>query len=86
VRSTYRRVSERNGPTLVPLELATGLIERATPAPAQSVPLGYAKHDLRGEDFVAAHRRPPSHAAIPPTWSTGDPSAFQPTKTLGLAS
>lgn len=65
-RSTYRRVGERNGPTVVPLELAAGLIERATPALAQSVTLGYAKHDLRshGEDLVVAHRIPPSRTTL----------------------
>ena len=30
-RATYREVGERNGPTVVPLDVATGLIEGATP-------------------------------------------------------
>jgi hypothetical protein len=65
-RSTYRRVGERNGPTVVPLDLAAGLVERSTPALAHSVALGYAKHDLRshGEDLVAAHRIPPSRTTL----------------------
>ena len=42
-RATYREVGERNGPTIVPLDVATGLIEGATPALAYRVALGYAQ-------------------------------------------
>ena len=65
-RSTYRRVGERNGPTVVPLELSAGLIERATPALAHNVAQGYAKHDMRshGEDLRAAARVPPSRTTL----------------------
>jgi len=65
-RSTYRRVGERNGPTLVALELVAGLIERATPAMARNVAQGYGKHDMRshGEDLEAAARRPPSRTTL----------------------
>ncbi|MBI3181513.1 MAG: hypothetical protein HYZ28_05165 [Myxococcales bacterium] len=38
----------RNGPTVVPLELAAGLVEGATPALGYSVTLGYARGELRG--------------------------------------
>jgi hypothetical protein len=49
---------------VVPLELATGISRRATPALAQSVALGFAKGPIRGylEDMLAAHRRPPSRS------------------------
>src|SRR4051794_6865656 len=40
VRATYRLVGTRNGPTIVPLELREGLIERATPALACVVARG----------------------------------------------
>lgn len=65
-RATYRQTGVRNGPTVVPLELAAGLIERGTPAMAKAVALGYAKHELRGvgEDLRAAHREPPSRATM----------------------
>jgi len=65
-RSTYRYSEVRNGPTVVPLELEMGLIERCTPALARSVALGYAKGPIRSyrEDLEAAHRRPPSRAAL----------------------
>jgi len=65
-RSTYRRVGERNGPTIVPLDLAAGLIERATPALARNVAQGFAKHDMRshGEDLRAAARVPPSRTTL----------------------
>jgi hypothetical protein len=41
-RATYREVGAHNGPTVVPLDLATGLIAGATPALAYRVALGYA--------------------------------------------
>lgn len=65
-RSTYRQVGERNGPTVVPLDLAAGLIERATPALARNVAQGYAKHDMRshGEDLRSAARVPPSRTTL----------------------
>ncbi|MBK8943150.1 MAG: hypothetical protein IPM79_37530 [Polyangiaceae bacterium] len=46
-RATYRKVGVRNGPTVVPLELETGLVEHATPALALSIAHGYALHDMR---------------------------------------
>lgn len=44
-RATYRQVGVRNGPTVVPLELAAGIVEGATPALAYNVTHGYAQHD-----------------------------------------
>ena len=65
-RSTYRKTGVHNGPTVVPLDLVLGLIERGTPAMARAIALGYAKHELRGvvEDLETAHRLPPSRATM----------------------
>jgi hypothetical protein len=65
-RFTYREVGVRNGPTVVPLELATGLVEGATPALGYSVTLGYAQGELRSylESMAAAHRAPPSRSTL----------------------
>lgn len=65
-RFTYREVGVRNGPTVVPLELATGLVEGATPALGYSVMLGYAQGELRSylESMAAAHRAPPSRSTV----------------------
>ena len=65
-RATYRKADERNGPTVVPLELATGLIEGATPALAYRVALGYAQGPGRRaeEQMQADHRRPPSRSTL----------------------
>jgi hypothetical protein len=66
VRSTYRQVGVHNGPTIVPLELEAGLIERATPALAHRIALGYGKDHMRScqEDMIADHRRPPSRSTL----------------------
>ena len=65
-RATYREVAERNGPTVVALELATGLIEGATPALAYRVTLGYAQGPGRQaeEQMHADHRAPPSRSTL----------------------
>jgi hypothetical protein len=65
-RGTYREVGVRNGPTIVVLDLAAGLVEGATPALAYNVAHGYAQHDMRlhGEMLVAAHREPPPRATL----------------------
>lgn len=65
-RATYRQAGERNGPTVVPLELATGLIEGATPALAYRVALGYAQGPGRRaeEQMHADHRTPPSRSTL----------------------
>ena len=65
-RATYRKVGERNGPTCVPLELAVGLIEGATPALAFRVALGYAQGPGRHAEkqIHADHRVPPSRSTM----------------------
>lgn len=65
-RWTYRLVGVRNGPTVVPLELRAGLIQRATPALAFAITQGYAKSPIRSVrlDLEAAHRAPPSRATM----------------------
>lgn len=65
-RATYRKTGERNGPTVVPLELAAGLIEGATPALAYRVALGYAQGPGRRaeEQMHADHRTPPSRSTL----------------------
>lgn len=65
-RATYREVGERNGPTVVPLDGATGLIEGATPALAYRVALGYAQGPGRHaeEQMHADHRQPPSRSTL----------------------
>lgn len=65
-RFTYREVGVRNGPTVVPLELVVGIVERATPALGYSLALGYAQNDLRAysESMEAAHRDLPSRSTL----------------------
>src|SRR5688572_13232141 len=65
-RYTYRHLGERNGPTLVPVELVAGLVEGATPALAYSLAQGYAKAPVRSvqQDLLAAHRSPPSRCTL----------------------
>jgi hypothetical protein len=65
-RATYREVGVRNGPTIVPVELAAGLIEGATPALASRVALGVAQGPGRHaeEQMHADHRRPPSRSTL----------------------
>jgi hypothetical protein len=65
-RATYREVNARNGPTVVPLELAAGLIEGATPALGYRVALGYAQGPGRHaeEQMHADHRQPPSRSTL----------------------
>ena len=65
-RASYREVGVRNGPTVVPLELAAGIVEGATPALAYNVAHGYAQHDMRlhEETLRAAHRLPPSRTTL----------------------
>ena len=65
-RWTYRAMGRRNGPTIVPLELSAGIIERATPALAYAVAQGYAKTPSRDfeEDLYAARRAPPSRSTL----------------------
>jgi hypothetical protein len=65
-RPTYRKVGERNGLTIVPLDLAAGIIEGATPALAYRLALGYAQGPGRRveEQIHADHRRPPSRSTM----------------------
>jgi hypothetical protein len=65
-RPTYRKVGERNGPTIVALDLAAGIIEGATPALAYRLALGYAQGPGRRveEQIHADHRRPPSRSTM----------------------
>jgi len=65
-RATYRRVGERNGPTVVPLELEAGLVEHATPALGYSIILDYANGTSREyiESMSAAHRQVPSRSTV----------------------
>lgn len=65
-RWTFRRMGERNGPTIVPLELRAGLMENATPALAYAVAHGYAKAPMRTveADMRAAGRTPPSRSTL----------------------
>ncbi len=65
-RATYREVGVRNGPTVVPLELEVGMVERATPALGYSISLEYANKTSREyvESMAAAHREVPSRSTI----------------------
>lgn len=65
-RYTYRETAVRNGPTVVPMELAAGLIERATPALAFRAALGDAQCPGRHweEQLRASYREPPSRSTL----------------------
>lgn len=65
-RYTYRLAAVRNGPTVVPMELAAGLMERATPALAFRAALGDAQCPGRQweEQLRASHRLPPSRSTL----------------------
>ena len=65
-RATYRGVGERTGPTVAPLELEAGLVERATPALGYSIALDYGNRTSREyvESMGAAHRHVPSRSTV----------------------
>lgn len=65
-RYTYRQADVRNGPTVVPMDLAAGLVERATPALAFRAALGDAQCPGRQweEQLRASHRVPPSRSTL----------------------
>lgn len=65
-RPSFRRMGMHNGPIVIALELAAGLVEGATPALAYSVAHGYAQHDMRthAETLEAAHRLAPSRTTL----------------------
>jgi hypothetical protein len=60
----FREADVRNGPTVVPLELDAGLMERMTPALANAVGHGYAWDPSRTthEAMLVVHRVPPSRS------------------------
>jgi hypothetical protein len=63
-RFSYREVGVRNGPTIVPLDLAAGLFENATPALVRCVAEGIAEMPSRRYEEImrAAHRPIPSRS------------------------
>lgn len=65
-RPTYRNAHERNGATVVPLELAAGLMHRATPALGYRVALGYAQCPSRqlAAQLLASFRCAPSRSTL----------------------
>jgi hypothetical protein len=65
-RRSFREVSVRNGPTVIPLELCAGLVEGATPAFGYNVAEGYGLHDMRKHQKVLAanHRHVPPRATL----------------------
>jgi hypothetical protein len=65
-RDTYRRVGIHNGPTVVPLDLAAGILENATPALAASVVQAFAMMPLRHyeDEMKVAHRCVPSRSTL----------------------
>lgn len=65
-RPTYRKSGERNGPTAVPLELAAGLVESATPAMAVRVAHGHGESGSRAleRQLLASGRLPPSRSTL----------------------
>jgi hypothetical protein len=65
-RATYRRVGERNGPTVVPLELEAGIVERATPALGYSIANDLGERTSRAyvKGMAAAHRVVPSRSTV----------------------
>ena len=65
-RHLYRRVGDRNGPTIDPVALSAGIMEGATPALARSLAQGYADHDMRQhrETMLKDLRLPPSRATM----------------------
>lgn len=65
-RPTFRKVGVRNGPTIVGLDLAAGLMHGMTPALATRLARGKAKDPSRDlyDDLVASHRVPPSRSTL----------------------
>jgi hypothetical protein len=65
-RPSFRQMGVHNGPIVIALELAAGLVEGATPALAYNVAHGYAQHDMRthGETLETAHRLAPSRTTL----------------------
>lgn len=65
-RSTYRQVGVHNGPTIVPLDLRAGLVERATPALVSALMKGAADTHTRElkEHMESDVRVPPSRTTM----------------------
>ncbi|NCQ61971.1 MAG: hypothetical protein GW913_15040 [Myxococcales bacterium] len=65
-RPTFRKVGARNGPTVVALDRAAGLMHDTTPALAARIARGKAKDPSRDlyDDLVASHRVPPSRSTL----------------------
>lgn len=65
-RYVYRQVGLRNGPTVVPLDIESQIIERSTPALAYRATLGDAQCPGRQweEQMRADHRHPPSRSTL----------------------
>lgn len=65
-RPSYRRAAGRNGPIVVPLELAAGLTERMTPAMAERVAHGHGECGSRAleRQLLASGRVPPSRTTL----------------------
>jgi hypothetical protein len=66
LRPSHRQVGVHNGPIVIAVELAAGIVRGATPALAYSVAHGYAQHDMRVHEQIlqAAHRVPPSRTTL----------------------
>jgi hypothetical protein len=65
-RPSYRKMGEHNGPIVVPLDLAAGLMERATPAMAARVAHGHGERGSRAleDQLIASGRVPPSRTTL----------------------
>ncbi len=65
-RASYRAVGCHNGSTVIPLDLAAGIVENATPALAFSVTRAFAERPLRHyeDEMQAAHRDVPSRSTL----------------------
>ena len=65
-RPSFRKVGERNGETVIPLELSAGLMARVTPALAQRVAMGKADGTSRDlhRQIVSSCRIPPSRSKL----------------------
>ena len=65
-RAIYRQEAVRNGPTVVPMDIAAGLVEHATPALAYRIALGDAQCPGRQweQQMLACQRKPPSRSTL----------------------
>lgn len=65
-RPSFRKVGQHNGPTVIPIDKAAGIVERATPAFAQRVAMGKADGPSRDlhRQLAASHRVTPSRTTL----------------------